>query len=272
MEPFHDIVKKQNRLRDIFRGYKRVSIAFSGGVDSALLLHEAVETLGRENVLAITARSAAFPESETNAAEKLCKDMGADQILFDADVMSVKEFRENSKDRCYHCKKGLFKKIESISKERGFIIVADGTNADDEGDYRPGLKALDELGIKSPLKEAGLSKAEIRQLSKEAGLSTWNKPSLACLVSRIPYGENIDEKKLKLAGDAEETLHDMGFGQVRVRIHGDIARIETLKDDIKRFTEEEIRIKISSELKKLGFTYVAIDLDGYRSGSLNEAL
>ncbi len=272
MEPSRAAVNKQKKLRHILVEYKKVSIAFSGGADSAFLLNEATETLGRENVLAITARSPAFPESETKAAEMICKEMGVEQIIFDADVMSVKEFRENSTDRCYHCKKAMLKKIEALAKEKEFLIVADGSNADDVGDYRPGLKALGELGIKSPLKEAGLFKAEIRHLSKSAGLSTWNKPSLACLASRIPYGEKIDEKKLKLAGDAEEILHDMGFGQLRVRIHGDIARIEAQKDDLKKITEEKIRIKVSSELKKLGFTYVAVDLDGYRSGSMNEVL
>ncbi len=272
MDISHDTLNKQKRLRDILRVYKKASIAFSGGADSAFLLHEAIETLGRENVLAITARSPAFPEGETKAAEMICKEKGAVHILFDADVMSVKEFRENCKDRCYHCKKAMFIKIGTIAKEKGFMSVADGSNIDDEGDYRPGLKALEELGIKSPLKEAGLSKDEIRHLSKIAGLSTWNKPSLACLASRIPYGDNIDEKKLKLAGDAEEKLHDMGFDQIRVRIHGSIARIETKKDDLNKITEEKTRLKVSSELKKLGFTYVAVDLDGYRSGSLNETL
>lgn len=272
MELFQDTLKKQKDLRDMIRDLKKTAIAFSGGADSAYLLYEAVKSLGKENVIAITACSAAFPDNEKDEAENICKKTGVKHILFDADLMSVKEFRENSKDRCYYCKKALFKKIIETAKKNDIRIVCDGSNADDEGDYRPGLKALAELDIESPLKKAGLSKTEIRQLSKEAGLSTWNKPSLACLASRIPYGEEIDVKKLKMAGAAEKLLHDMGFVQVRVRIHGDIARIETEVNDIKRITEDKVRKAISSEFKQLGFAYISLDLDGYRCGSMNEVL
>ncbi len=248
-----------------------MAVAFSGGVDSTFLLRAARDALG-ENVVAVTASSCSFPERELNAAKKFCGENGIRHIICESEELNIKGFRQNPPNRCYLCKRELFEKIWAIARENGIANVAEGSNMDDTGDYRPGLEAVRELGVKSPLREAGLYKSEIRELSKQLGLPTWNKQSFACLSSRFPYGEAINEKKLAMVDKAEQLLLDLGFHQVRVRIHGDIARIEVAPAEIRRIAENGIREKISARFKEYGFAYVALDLDGYRTGSMNETL
>ena len=248
-----------------------VAVAFSGGVDSTFLLHIAHDVLG-DNVIAVNASSCSFPERELREAEAFCKQNGIRHIVCKSEELDIDGFRQNPKNRCYLCKHELFEKIWAIAKEQNLAAVAEGSNTDDNGDYRPGLIAVKELGVKSPLREAGLSKAEIRALSKELGLPTWNKQSFACLSSRFVYGETINEEKLGMVDKAEQLLLDLGFHQVRVRIHGTIARIEILPDEFERLLVEASRDKIYSTLKSLGFTYVTLDLGGYRTGSTNESL
>ena len=248
-----------------------VAVAFSGGVDSTFLLRVAHDVLG-DNVIAVTASSCSFPERELREAEAFCKQNGIRHIVCKSEELDIDGFRQNPKNRCYLCKHELFEKIWAIAKEQNLAAVAEGSNTDDNGDYRPGLIAVKELGVKSPLREAGLSKAEIRALSKELGLPTWNKQSFACLSSRFVYGETISEEKLGMVDKAEQLLLDLGFHQVRVRIHGTIARIEILPDEFERIIDEDCRDKIYSTLKSLGFTYVTLDLGGYRTGSMNETL
>ena len=248
-----------------------VAVAFSGGVDSTFLLRVAHDVLG-DNVIAVTASSCSFPERELREAEAFCKQNGIRHIVCKSEELDIDGFRQNPKNRCYLCKHELFEKIWAIAKEQNLAAVAEGSNTEDNGDYRPGLIAVKELGVKSPLREVGLSKAEIRALSKELGLPTWNKQSFACLSSRFVYGETISEEKLGMVDKAEQLLLDLGFHQVRVRIHGTIARIEILPDEFERIIDEDCRDKIYSTLKSLGFTYVTLDLGGYRTGSMNETL
>lgn len=247
-----------------------MAIAFSGGVDSTFLLKAAKEALG-ENVLAITIKSAVIPGREMGTAASLCEKEGIRHIEIEEDILSIPGFPENPSDRCYVCKKFIFTKLLALAKENGFDTLAEGSNVDDEGDYRPGLRAIDELGVKSPLKEAGLGKTEIRELSKSLGLSTYNKQSMACLASRFVYGERITSEKLQMVEKAEDLLDDKGFTQFRVRMHGEnLARIEVPENEIDKLIQ--LRDEIVTELKKLGFTYVTMDMKGYRVGSMNEVL
>ena len=248
-----------------------VAVAFSSGVDSTLLLKVSHDVLG-DKAMAVTASSSSFPERELNEAKNFCESNHIRQIIFDSDEINIEGFRENPKNRCYLCKRELFSKIKAIAHEHNLEHVIEGSNLDDLGDYRPGLKAIDELGIKSPLRYAGLTKAEIRELSRELGLPTWDKPSYACLASRFVYGEMISPEKLKMVERAEELLLSLGFRQERVRIHGKIARIEVLPEDFPRIIQEDIRTKIYDSLKALGFSYVTLDMRGYRTGSMNETL
>ena len=263
--------KKLETLKSNLALLESVAIAFSGGVDSAFLLRIAHDVLG-DNVIAVTASSCSFPERELREAEVFCKQNGIQHIVCKSEELDIDGFRQNPKNRCYLCKHELFEKIWAIAKEQNLAAVAEGSNTDDNGDYRPGLIAVKELGVKSPLREVGLSKAEIRALSRELGLPTWNKQSFACLSSRFVYGEMISEEKLSMVDKAEQLLLDLGFHQVRVRIHGTIARIEVLPDEFERIIDEDFRDKIYSTLKSLGFTYVTLDLGGYRTGSMNETL
>ena len=249
-----------------------VAVAFSSGVDSTFLLKAALEALGGENVIAVTASSCSFPERELKEAKEFCEKNGVRHIVCKSEELDIDGFRQNPKNRCYLCKHELFEKIWEIARQNGMNAVAEGSNMDDNGDYRPGLIAVKELGVSSPLRQAALYKEEIRELSKEMGLPTWDKQSFACLSSRFVYGETISEKKLGMVDKAEQLLLDMGFHQVRVRIHGNIARIEVLPDEITKIVEEGNRTKIANQLKAYGFDYVTLDLLGYRTGSMNETL
>lgn len=260
------------RLKDFIRRYNKVAIAFSGGVDSSFLLKAASDALSPENVIAITVKAAVNPQREVEEAVELAKHSGVKHILIDADVMSIPGFRENPPDRCYLCKKAIFEKIMKEARKYGIDTIFDGTNADDVNDFRPGMKALKELGIISPLRECGLGKNEIRKYSKELGIKTWDKPSMACLASRVPYYEPITEEKLRMVGEAESLLQTMGFAQFRVRCHGSIARIEIAPEEMTKILDINIMRHINDKLKDSGFSYVTLDMQGYRTGSLNEAL
>ncbi|MCR4776432.1 MAG: ATP-dependent sacrificial sulfur transferase LarE [Saccharofermentans sp.] len=262
---------KKQRLEEYLKELGSIAVAFSSGVDSTFLLKTAKDVLG-QNVIAVTARSHSFPKRELDEAYAFCEKEGIRQFIIDSEELSIDGFSSNPKNRCYLCKHELFTRIKQVASENGIEYVAEGSNVDDNGDYRPGLKAVEELGIKSPLRHAGLTKSEIRELSKEMGLPTWDKPSFACLASRFVYGETINEKKLKMVEDAEQLLLDLGFKQVRVRIHGNIARIEVMPEEIAKLTEDNVRTGVYKTLKDIGFDYVTMDLAGYRTGSMNETL
>ena len=261
---------KLENLKTYLRSLGSLAVAYSSGVDSTFLLKVAHDVLG-DKAIAITATSSFYPKRESQEASDFCKSKGIKQIIVASEELDIPEISHNPTNRCYLCKKDLFTKILSIAKENGIDNVAEGSNMDDMGDYRPGLKAIAELGIKSPLRECDLYKEEIRALSKEMGLPTWNKPSFACLASRFVYGEEITIQKLKMVEKAEEALLQLGFKQFRVRIHGEnLARIEVLPADLEKLFS--LRETISKALHEVGFTYITMDLSGYRTGAMNEGI
>ncbi|NQT30476.1 MAG: ATP-dependent sacrificial sulfur transferase LarE [Candidatus Saganbacteria bacterium] len=257
-----------SRLKELLSAMKRVLIAYSGGVDSTFLLKIAKDTLG-DNVLAVIAKSPTYPEDEVLAAKLLCEKLGVKYQIIDTDEFSDENFVSNPRERCYFCKKELFSRLLEIAKEDNIPYVLDGSNYDDKSDFRPGTKAKDELGVRSPLMELAFTKQDIRHFSKEMGLPTWDKPSYACLASRIPYGTKIDEETLKKVGEGEKYLKSLGFKQLRVRHHGNIVRIEVDKDSFAKIMQEDLMDKIAKQFEKLGYTYVTLDLKGYRTGSMN---
>lgn len=269
--------EKYQKLQDNLRSFKNVAVAFSSGVDSTFLLKVAVDTLGTDKVIAITACSCLFPKREQKEAEMFCQQNGIRQIVFQSKGLEIDGIRQNPSNRCYLCKQALLKDMIAIAAENNINIVVEGSNMDDCGDYRPGMMAVKELGVISPLRLAEFYKAEIRELSKQLGLSTWDKPSIACLASRFAYGETISEERLVMVDRAEQRLLEMGFEQVRVRVHGQqdkaaIARIEVMPEEFSKLVEGEVREQVYRDFKEIGFAYVALDLNGYRTGSMNETL
>lgn len=262
---------KKEKLIRYLKGLDSLLVAFSGGVDSTFLLAIAHETLGNK-VLAVTESSSTYPSRERQEAIRFTEEKGIAHVVFQSDETHIPEFASNAPDRCYHCKKALSEELAKIAEERGIAHVAYATNVDDLTDYRPGLKAADEVGIMAPLVEAQLNKEEIRFLSKEMGLPTWDKPAMACLASRIPYGDTITNKKLKMVEEAEAYLAKRGFRQYRVRHHGSVARIEVESVEIDKINEPILRKSIVEKFKEIGFLHVAVDLEGYTTGSMNRAL
>lgn len=268
-----DVQEKVDKLIDMIKDMGSVVVAFSGGVDSAFLAAAAKQALYDDRAVALTACSETLPESERREAEAIAAKLAIRHVLVDISELNNVDFVQNDKRRCYHCKKERFTAIAKWARERGFHWVLEGSNADDVDDYRPGIQAVAEMAmVRSPLLECGLTKEEIRLVSKEWGLSTWRKHSAACLSSRIVYGLPVTAERLKQVESAEEYVKKICKGQVRVRHHGDLARIEVSPEDISLLVHPDNAAGISRELKKLGFTFVTVDLEGYRTGSMNAAL
>ena len=262
---------KARRLQEILASYKSVLVAFSGGVDSAYLAIAAAATLG-PRALAVTADSPSYPDTHRRLALSIVSDFGFAHEVIRTAELERPEYRANPANRCYYCKDELYTNLNAIARERGFAVVADGNNADDRGDYRPGRQAAREHGVRSPLDEADLTKDEIRALAREAGLESWNEPASACLSSRIPYGHEVSDDVLRQIEQAEDILRELGFRVFRVRHHDAVARLEIARSEMARALDPEINARIVSALKALGYQYVSLDLQGYRLGSLNEAL
>lgn len=264
------------RLKEYLQEKEKLVVAFSGGVDSAFLLKTAYDVLG-EQVVAVTVKPRAFPLRELKESESFCRKEGIRHIVVEMDELQIPGFCENPVERCYLCKSELMQKIVKVADELGIEHVAEASNLDDNGDYRPGMRAIAELGILSPLREVGIDKKMIRELAKELGLSVWDKPSFACLATRFVYGETITEEKLAMLEEAEQFLFDAGFRQVRVRIHGErcedaIARIEIGAEEFPRMLEGQCCQQVHKRLKEIGFSYVTLDLGGYRMGSMNDKI
>lgn len=266
----NNLKDKLDNLRNILSAMGSILLAYSGGVDSTFLLKVAREELG-DKVMAVTIRSEIHPSSEINIAKKMAQQFKVKHLINDIEILSKKEFISNPKERCYICKKELFSRISELAKELNLNFVVDGSNYDDLSDYRPGMKAIRELNIRSPLQEALLTKDDIRFLSKEMNLPTWDKPSNSCLATRIPYGDEITLEKLKRIEEAEDFIHNLGIEQVRVRDHNNLARIEVREEGMRFLMKKGWREEIIIKLKQLGFIYITLDLQGYRTGSMNES-
>lgn len=263
--------QKYRLLQSLLEQMGSVLVAYSGGVDSTFLLKVAHDVLG-EQAVAVTACSQTYPARELEEARAMAREIGARHLIIVSEELEIPGFADNPPDRCYFCKSELFSKLLQVARAEGLRYIVDGTNRDDLAEHRPGRQAAQEMGIRSPLLEAGLGKGEIRALSRELGLPTWGKPSMACLSSRFPYGVTITREKLKMVEEAEEYLRGLGFRQVRVRHHEDIARIEVGPEEMSRFLAGGFGEAVARRLKELGYTYVVLDLEGYRPGSLNEVL
>ncbi len=262
---------KQRRLLDILRGMGRVIVAYSGGTDSAYLAWAAHQALG-DNALAVTADSPSLPESHKREAEELARRFGFAHQYVRTEEFDKPEYVRNDPDRCFHCKDELFSRLEELGRRRGITHVVYGLNLDDLGDYRPGQEAARLHGARAPLAEAGLSKAEIRELSRRAGLPTWDRPASACLASRIPYGTPVTEQRVRIVERGEEALRALGFRQFRVRYHGELVRLEIAPEEMPRALDPAMARRFVEIFKPLGFHYVTLDLEGYRQGALNEAI
>ena len=264
-----ELARKLRKFHESLRELGSAAIGFSGGVDSTFLLWSAVQVLGADSVMAVSASSPTYPIRELKEAKQFAESLRVQWVEMPTDELGVEGFRKNPPDRCFHCKKSLYQQLREVANKHGIKHVLDGSNADDPGDHRPGLRALKEVDIPSPMMEAGLSKADIRKLSKEAGLPTWDKPARACLASRFPYGTEITEEKLLRVGEAEDFLLDWGFRQVRVRDHHPVARIEVEEEDIPLMMADGVRQAVTDKLKDLGYLFVSLDLAGFQSGSMN---
>jgi uncharacterized protein len=266
------VEEKFIKLKEIFLAMGKVVVAYSGGVDSTLLLKAAKESLGEKHVLAVTALSPLFPDRELAGAKRMAQEMGVKHILIESNELEIDGFSKNPSNRCYFCKKELFEEMQSLARKEAISFVVEGSTLDDEKDHRPGRRAMQELGIRSPLQEARFTKEDVRELSRTLGLPTWDKPSFACLASRFPYGEEITPEGLRMVDEAENFLFSLGFKQVRVRHYQSLARIEVYPEEMSRLMNGSLREKIVNRLKKIGYRYVTLDLQGFRSGSMNEVL
>ena len=266
------VEEKFIKLKEIFLSMGKVVVAYSGGVDSTLLLKAAKESLGEKHVLAVTALSPLFPDRELAGAKRMAQEMGVKHILIESNELEIDGFSKNPSNRCYFCKKELFEEMQNLARKEAISFVVEGSTLDDEKDHRPGRRAMQELGIRSPLQEARFTKEDVRELSRTLGLPTWDKPSFACLASRFPYGEEITPEGLRMVDEAENFLFSLGFKQVRVRHYQSLARIEVYPEEMSRMMNGSLREKVVNCLKKIGYRYVTLDLQGFRSGSMNEVL